>query len=394
MPAAPFRLRFRLRRALIRAAAILALPCLLSPAAAQDDRKAAAEARLAGVVQEITATQRQLEENRERHGEEQAALRALDLDLQASARRARELVGRRAEQEAAIAALEADRLEYLDQLMARSDELASQLLAAWRLGRESRLKLVMNQDSPARLQRLLAYYQYLSNAHGVRIRELRTTVARLDEMDLAIRRELDRLAAVEAEHLAAETELRSRREDKARLLADLESRLAQGQHRLDELARDREDLETLLERLNDALADIPADLGGRLHPTAQRGRLPMPVAGRVSHAFGQSRGAGLRWQGWQIGAPAGADVGAVAYGRVAYADWLRGYGLLVIIDHGDGFMSLYGQNESLLAEVGDWVRAGEAIATVGHGDSRTSGLYFELRSGGKAVDPAAWIERN
>ena len=101
----------------------------------------------------------------------------------------------------------------------------------------------------------------------------------------------------------------------------------------------------------------------------------------------------MAWQGWLIGADRGAEVRAVAYGRVAYADWLRGYGLLMIIDHGDGFMSLYGNNESLLFEPGDWVQPGEVIATVGDQPGNEQGLYFELRSSGRAIDPAQWIKR-
>ena len=119
----------------------------------------------------------------------------------------------------------------------------------------------------------------------------------------------------------------------------------------------------------------------------------MPVAGPVKYAYGQSRDGGLSWQGWLIGAEPGTEACAVAYGRVAFADWLRGYGLLIIIDHGHGFMSLYGHNESLLFEVGAWVEPGEAISVVGANPGSDQGLYFELRRGGKAIDPAGWLAR-
>ena len=119
----------------------------------------------------------------------------------------------------------------------------------------------------------------------------------------------------------------------------------------------------------------------------------LAVSGRVLAAYGQPRTADLVWQGWLIAASPGDAVRSIAHGRVAYADWLRGYGLLLIVDHGEGFMSLYGQNESLSVEVGDWVEAGDAISTVGQGAEGRTGLYFELRRGGKAVDPAGWIRR-
>ena len=121
--------------------------------------------------------------------------------------------------------------------------------------------------------------------------------------------------------------------------------------------------------------------------------MPMPVKGRVKHAFGQTRTAGLRWQGWLIDAEIGKEVKTIAHGRVAYSDWLRGYGLLMIIDHGDGFMSLYANNESLLREVGEWVEAGSDISTVGTSPLNGNGLYFEIRKNGKAMDPAVWLKR-
>jgi septal ring factor EnvC (AmiA/AmiB activator) len=145
--------------------------------------------------------------------------------------------------------------------------------------------------------------------------------------------------------------------------------------------------------VSDVLADIPADLGKRLGPRDLKGQMPIPVKGRVKYAFGQPRTAGLVWQGWMIAADNGAEVKAVAYGRVAYSDWLRGYGLLMIIDHGDGFMSLYANNESLLRELGDWVEPGATISTVGTTPLNGSGLYFEMRKNGKAMDPAIWLKR-
>ena len=125
-----------------------------------------------------------------------------------------------------------------------------------------------------------------------------------------------------------------------------------------------------------------------------RGQLPPPLQGRVLYAFGNDRAGGLRWQGWLYSVPAGTEVSSIAYGRVAFSDWLRGYGLLMIIDHGDGFMSLYGHNDSLLRDVGDWVMAGEPISLSGaSGGLSRDGLYFEMRKDGKALDPSGWINR-
>lgn len=365
-----------------------------TPPAQADDERHEASARLADVNRDIERLQQELAQARERHGDEQRALRTIDMALQDAARQARTLGETRATHEQAVSRLEASRLEYLDQLAQRGDELAAQVTAAWRASRESRLKVVLNQDDPARLVRLMRYFEYLSDAQAGRIQGLHEALATLDTLNAGIEAELARLSEAESALTAAEAELMSRREQQLAAMASIEAELDQGENRLAELQRDRADLETLLERLDDSLADIPVDLGGGLHPRELKGRLPMPVDGRVAAAYGQPRAAGLRWQGWLIGASSGSDVRAIAYGRVAYADWLRGYGLLLIIDHGDGFMSLYGHNEALLADVGDWVTGGHTIAVSGRNAGLAEGVYFELRHDGKAVDPAAWIHRD
>ena len=321
--------------------------------------------------------------------DEQQALKALDLEIQANALDLRDLRKRRDAHQAELAGLQARRVDFLAKLAQDRAQLGAQVRAAWRLGRESRIKVILNQDSPARFDRTLAYYDYFSHAQAARLNSLKSELAGLDEIAAGMEKQLAALDRVEAGLVDAENRLAARRSERLALLAKLSASVDSDEARLQELLRDRADLEKLLESLRDALADIPPDLGAGMHPDQQRGHLPMPVRGRVLSAFGQSRGAGLHWQGWLIEAPAGTEVHAIAYGRVAYADWLRGYGLLLIIDHGEGFMSLYGRNESLLFDVGDWVQPGEVIATSGGGE----GEYFELRNRGKAVDPAGWISR-
>lgn len=368
---------------------------LLAPLAfaQQPASRAEAEQRLRKIAVQISALQEELGQQRANLKRESRQLRAADLEIQARALRLRELQGQRQASETALTRLRSERDDYLQRLGEHSELLEQQVLAAWRLGRESRLKLVLNQDSPARLSRLLAYYDRFSDAQVANIATLRSALADLDILQAAVDAELARLVALEAEHRAEDRRLAEQREQHQALVARLEAAIGSDEARLAELQRDREDLERLLERLSDALADIPADLGARQHPGELRGGLPMPVDGRVLRAFGQARAAGLNWQGWLIEASRGTEVRAIAYGRVAYADWLRGYGLLLIIDHGEGFMSLYGNNESLLFEAGQWVQAGSVIATSGAYPETGAGLYFELRNGGRAVDPATWIKR-
>jgi septal ring factor EnvC (AmiA/AmiB activator) len=261
------------------------------------------------------------------------------------------------------------------------------------MGSQSRIKLVLNQDDPARLGRMLAYYDFLNRSQVRKISGLREALTTLESMQISIDQELKKVEGVQIEQGMVLEALSQQRFEREALLIELASRIDSDESSLRELEQNRKDLESLLERLSNVLADIPADLGSRAGVAGQKGSLPMPLTGSVKHAFGQNRAGGLKWQGWLIESPTGAEAKAVAYGRVAFADWLRGYGLMMIIDHGQGFLSLYGHNESLLHEVGAWVEPGEIISIVGSNPGSGQGLYFELRKNGKALDPAAWISR-
>jgi septal ring factor EnvC (AmiA/AmiB activator) len=384
----------------VRAATVLAaLLTLTVPSQAEDEGGAgdmdrvAAESRLGEVLQEIGRLTAQLEASRTEHRKEQDNLRELDLQIQQVNRELRALEAQRLGHQEELAGLERQRAEYLASLEQRMDRLALQLRAAYRSGRQSRMKLVLNQDDPLLLGRMLAYYEYFNRAQLRQIALLREALTKLEVMQQSIDRELDRIASLAREHEELLGRLAGQRQERETLLAELDRQVGSEESRLQELERNRRDLETLIERLTDVLADIPADLGSHVEVEKQRGRLPMPAQGPVKFGYGQSRSGGMSWQGWLIGVEPGTEVSAVAYGRVAFADWLRGYGLLIIIDHGHGFMSLYGHNESLLHEVGAWVEPGEAIGVVGANPGSDQGLYFELRKGGKAIDPAGWLAR-
>lgn len=358
-----------------------------------DPDKAEAESRLEGVLEEIGKLQKSLEKSRAEHKKEQAQLRDLDLQIQAANLEFRALEKQRRAHLDELAGMESQRDDYLLRLEQRHDQLAEQIRASYRLSSQSRMKLVLNQDSPAQLGRMLAYYDYINRAQLTKITGLREALTTLDTMQQSIDRELSDLDVVQTEQQSIIDRLDLQRQQRKLLLAELDNQIDSEELRLRELERNRQDLETLLKRLSDVLADIPADLGKHLGVANQKGRLPMPVKGPVRHAFGQSRVGGMRWQGWLIESAQGSTANTVAYGRVAFADWLRGYGLLIIIDHGEGFMSLYGHNETLLQEVGDWVEPGETISIVGAGTGSDQGLYFELRKNGKSLDPAAWLAR-
>lgn len=293
--------------------------------------------------------------------------------------------------ESRIASLESEQQSLGESVAETASLLSRQLVLAYRQGGQSRLKLLLNQEDLRQLNRHLAYHGYLTRAR-VRVMDrlaedlgaLRQSQANLEQR----RGELEALARRQGEEIESLAEARRSREQ---ALVAVDARIRTEQQQLSELEQDAAELAELLDQLATALADIPPEI--EIPAFADlRGQLPMPVSGRLLHRFGEHRAGDLSWNGWLIQAQGGQEVSAVAYGRVAYADWLRGYGLILILDHGDGFMSLYAHNEALLRDVGDWVRPGDLIATVGNsGGVAETGVYFELRRNGRPVNPSGWF---
>lgn len=259
--------------------------------------------------------------------------------------------------------------------------LASLLRAAYAQGRDSDLRLLLGDSDVARVQRALTYAQYLQSAQIDRIRTLLGDLRQLDAVQAALVQSQAALASAQVRAHAAAVALAAQRARQLALRDQASARYRDQAARLAALKRNEQDLETLLQRLRDVFADIPKSLPADRPFAGLRGRLPWPVRGAVRTGEG----------GLEIAAAAGSTVRAVAHGRVAYAQWLRGFGMLVIVDHGGGWMSLYGNNESLLVRVGDWVDAGQAVATAAAPGPGQAGVYFGLRHDSKAVDARTWL---
>ncbi len=287
--------------------------------------------------------------------------------------------------EARIAAITSEMSDLLEML-------GAQLRLAYQQGGQSRLKLLLNQDDPRQLARQMAYHGYLSRARLALLADLEALQHRLHDSRAELTRELARLSQLETRQTADIRALQIARQERDQAIESLQGRIDSQAAELVAMERDAAELEALIEELARALRDIPMDIEVPSILSLQ-GQLPLPVQGPLTRRFGEARGGELRWNGWLIGAAAGAAVRAIAHGRVAYADWLRGYGMLLILDHGDGVMSLYGHNESLLHQVGDWVAAGDEIAIVGQSGGGEPGLYFELRRDGRPENPNVWLVR-
>jgi septal ring factor EnvC (AmiA/AmiB activator) len=270
--------------------------------------------------------------------------------------------------------------------------LAKQVRSDYLLGQQPYLKLLLNQQQPQKLARTVAYFKYYHRARITSIEKLNLQLDELRQVEQAIKTTSAQLAQAKQEKLAEKQNLQNRRQQRATLLTSLTAQFKQKDTRLKRLLEDEQRLATLVQQLQSDVILEPAPK----QPFAElRGRLRWPVQGPVSVQFGSKRNIGqLTWQGVMIASRAGAEVRAVSHGRVAFADWFRGFGLLIILDHGNGYMSLYGHNDSLFKEHGDWVDANEVIASVGSGSGQSgSGLYFEIRHNGKPVNPTRWCKK-
>jgi septal ring factor EnvC (AmiA/AmiB activator) len=293
---------------------------------------------------------------------------------------------RKAEIEAELETREAE-------LRAESDQLAAQVSAAYTSGNQERLKLLLNQDDPATLGRLMTYYRYLSDHRGDNIAAVNNHIAKLATLRAEAAAEASRLESLAASRQAELAQLDGARQERQALLASLKARIAEEGSEVDRLAAEEKDLARLIAELTSILSDYP--ITSEEPFSAYKGRLTWPVAGSLIHDFGQPRaGGGVNWNGVVLAAPRGRDVRSIYHGRVVFADWLSGMGLLVIVDHGEGYLSLYGYNETTLKSAGDWVAPGDAIATVGDSGGRPqTGLYFEVRQGTRPLNPRQWVSR-
>jgi len=298
---------------------------------------------------------------------------------------------RLAQSDARLQKLTEERMRHERRLDDQRKALASQLRAAYMGGQEEQVKLLLSQEDPAAVGRMLVYYSYLGRARVGKIEEIQSLVAALEEAAAEEGRERERLEALEADSRRELSAVDAARDERSRALRAMNAQIRNNSDALAKLKREAAALEKLIADLRKAMRNLPP-AGGQAFEKV-RGRLAWPVAGKIVARFGQARGGGLKWNGVMIESARGSEIRALYDGRVAYADWLPGMGLLLIIDHG-GYMSLYAHTEQLFKAAGDRVEGGEAVATVGDSGGRSvPGLYLEIRRGAKPVDPIPWFRR-
>jgi septal ring factor EnvC (AmiA/AmiB activator) len=372
---------------------ILALLIGLSMAASAAAADAASdhEAALESLREQIAALVDEVQDDVARRGRAETALRDAERAAGRSNARLRELESELQEVRATLAELGTRRELISERRDTERAELAREVALAYRTGSEEPLKLILNQEDPAELARMLAYYGYFTAQRAARIQAVIATLEELEQLAIDVAAQEANLLVLREEEQETLEELQASRTERANAVAALEREIRDDNARIERKRREEQDLVALIAHLTSMLADVPPETLADFE--SLRERLPWPVRGSLLDDFGQPRAGGrMTWTGVHIGADAGTEVRAVAHGRVAYADWLPGLGLLVVLDHGEGYMTLYGNNQALFAQAGDWVQPGVVIATVGDsGGQDSAGLYYEIRKDGRPLNPNHWM---
>lgn len=337
----------------------------------------------------------ELVETRSLHDSVQHTLSKIETRISHQSRSLRQLSRKLKARKKKLSGLKKERRKEEQKLAAQQELLSKQVRSAFMIGHQEYLKLILNQEEPALIGRTLVYYDYFNRARSEQIGQVQVALENIEMLTVRISTETKKLRQTQTKQQTEKKALEKTYRERALVLARLNRDIRSKDQRLAQMSADEKRLQDLLQAINKAMPDIFTEVDNHKSFVAYRGKLAWPVRGKVKNLYGKRRKAGkLKWNGVMIMASKGREVHAISHGRVAYADWLRGYGLLLIIDHGDGYMSLYGHNQSLYKETGDWVDANEIIAEVGDsGGQQTSGLYFEIRHKGKPTNPGRWCKR-
>jgi len=352
------------------------------------------EAELKQLRARIDQLQGQIKRNEGKQSELSQRLQESERLIGRIARGLRVLRGRLERQSERVSSLRQQEVRQQAALEREQELLAQQVRSAYVMGRQEQFRILLNQQDPATVSRMLAFYDYLNRERVRRMQDIRHKLEELADTRRDLIEQQQQLEHLQKEREERRSSLEREQAARRQVLQGLAGELKDQSSRLGQLRNDEKQLRNLLQGLQDALADVPTRAEERIPFTKARGKIAWPVKGRIQHSFGEAKIGKLQWDGVMIEAPEGREVSAVHPGRVAFADWLRGFGLLLIIDHGEGYMTLYGHNQSLFKEAGDWVESGEPVAAAGStGGKKKSGVYFAIRHHGKAIDPRRWCRR-
>ncbi|MFL1467777.1 murein hydrolase activator EnvC family protein [Marinobacter sp. HN1S83] len=321
-------------------------------------------------------------------------LTGIEQDISRLTRERRELRRQAEEQQQRLTELQKEEKDLNRTLESQRESLKKQIRAAWMEGDAPAVKVLLNEIDPDKIARTMTYYEYLSRDTVQRLEVFNENLRQLRETQEEARAARVRLGKLEQDVEERQQKLTQSRSRREQTLAALDAEITDRKGEREELVADRERLEKLLREVEEAIANIPSPNESEPFGSLQN-RLPWPARGKVFSGYGDRYADGkLRRNGLLMNTEENADIKAIHYGRVVFANWLRGFGLITIVDHGDGYMTLYGHSSSLYTSPGDWVEAGEAIAAAGRtGGTDDPALYFEIRRNGKPVNPRNWLAK-
>ena len=349
------------------------------------------QSQLKAIQAQIDAQQSELKTTRKQRNQLQNLLKKDELSIANVAKKLNLSQSKKRKLYQSLAKLEKKHANTEKLKSSQQKTLAKQLESAYLSGNHDYAKMLLNQQDPASIERMLTYYQYLNKARINAIDELKSTIADLNDIQQQLQQQEDELEEVITTQRQQAKTLEQEKAQRQQTLAQLQRTLSSNSEQLEQLEIEEASLKQIIE---DAVRASKSQTS--LNGLAKlRGKLKWPTRGRLVHRFGHSRGGQVNWKGVLMGAPEGQTVRSIAAGKVIYADWLKGFGMVIVIDHGKGYMSLYGHAQALLHSSGDQVKRGESIALVGQsGGQAEPGLYFEIRYKGKAVNPAIYCNTN
>lgn len=373
-------------------ARLLLASCLFVCALAH--AKAPSKAELEKLQAQIKATEAKITRQQSQQSSLQNQLRQSEKSLgqlQANINKLQTRIGQNQQQ---LKQLEQQQKQLQKSKVQQEQKIVEQINASYRSGRQSKIKLLLNQEQPQKISRAMQYADYINQARIQSIAQYQATVEQLEDNQQAINLKSGKLLNDKNALVGQRKHLKAAIAKRNKALKHVKASIQGDRQKLQQMEQEQKDLQRLLKAVETTVQNIQLPSDSTPFRT-RKGKLPSPVQAPIEHRYGHKRkGTEMRWEGIAFNGSKGQKITAVHHGRVVFADWFRGKGLLMIIDHGHSYMTLYAHNESLLREAGDWVSAGETIATLGNsGGLDHNELYFEIRKNGKPQNPKHWLAR-
>lgn len=353
---------------------------------------AATKRQIEAVKSQIDSLNQSIRSDQNKKASEQKAIGEIDREIAKTSNEVRKLQSQIASSHEHLKTLEQRQTQINKDLASQRTSIAALVENSYRNGPQEPVKLVLNQQDPATLTRLMQYQRYSHDARQQKLDSFEQSLAELNQVKADAQQEMERLAELKRGVDRQQALLADKKKQRKQALASLDKKISTQGNQLKTLKANQANLEAVLKRIQEAMARVTT-YDNPTPVVKQRGNMPWPVSGRILRGFGSPREGDLRYAGVVLEASEGTPVRSVNNGRVVFSDWLRGYGMLTIVDHGNGFMSLYGNNQSLTRKPGETVAVGDVVAYSGNSGQSIEGLYFEIRKGGQPVNPQEWCAR-